>query len=88
MGRDILKYGVIAGSVCVVAMWATLLAFRGAMPHGAMGMAIGYVGMLVALSAVWFGIRHHRDAHLGGSIRFTTGLRAGPSQIIAGQLSL
>lgn len=70
MGRDILKYGVIAGLVCVVAMWATLLAFRGAMPHGAMGMAIGYVGMLVALSAVWFGIRHHRDAHLGGSIRF------------------
>jgi hypothetical protein len=70
MRRDILKYGVIAGLVAAACMWATLLAFRGSMPHGIAGMALGYFGMLVALSAVAFGIKHHRDADRGGAIGF------------------
>jgi hypothetical protein len=33
-------------------------------------MAIGYATMLVALSAVFMGIKHHRDVAGGGVIRF------------------
>ncbi|MEO6104578.1 MAG: DUF4199 domain-containing protein [Pseudoxanthomonas sp.] len=70
MWRNILKYGVIAGLVVAAGMWGTLLAFRGAMPHGVAGMALGYLSMLVALSAVFVGIKHHRDVDRGGVIRF------------------
>ena len=70
MGRDILKYGVIAGLVVAAGMWGTLLAFGKEMPHGMLGMALGYLTMLVALSAVAMGIKHHRDVDRGGVIRF------------------
>ncbi|MEO8367067.1 MAG: DUF4199 domain-containing protein [Pseudoxanthomonas sp.] len=70
MWRDILKYGVIAGLVVGGSMYATIAAFDGQMPHGAMGMALGYATMLVAFSAVFVGIKHHRDVGLGGVIRF------------------
>jgi hypothetical protein len=70
MGRDILRYGVIAGLVVAAGMWGTLLAFGREMPHGVLGMALGYLTMLVALSAVFLGIRHHRDADRGGVIGF------------------
>ena len=70
MGRDIMKYGLIAGLVVAAGMWATWLGFRGNMPHGIAGMALGYLSMLVALTAVYLGIRHHRDVDRGGVIRF------------------
>ena len=70
MRRSILKYGVVAGLVVAAGMWGTLLAFRGDMPHGWLGMALGYLSMLVALSAVFVGIKHHRDVDRGGVIRF------------------
>ena len=70
MWRNIVKYGVIAGLVVAAGMWGTLLAFRGDMPHGMLGMALGYLSMLVALSAVFVGIKHHRDVDRGGVIRF------------------
>jgi hypothetical protein len=70
MRRSILKYGVVAGLVVAAGMWGTLLAFRGDMPHGWLGMALGYLSMLVALSAVFVGIKHHRDMGRGGVIRF------------------
>src|SRR5690606_22409060 len=70
MWRSILKYGVVAGLVVAACMWATLLAFDGGMPHGVPGMALGYLGMLVALAAVVVGIRRHRDRDRGGVIGF------------------
>jgi hypothetical protein len=70
MWRNILKYGVIAGLVVAIGMWATLLAFGGNMPHGMSGMALGYLSMLVAFSAVFFGIRRYRDVDRGGVVGF------------------
>src|SRR3546814_5438034 len=70
MWRNILKYGVIAGLVVAAGMWGTLLAFGGDMPHGWFGMALGYLSMLVELSAVFVGIKHHRDVDRGGVIGF------------------
>ena len=70
MWRDIAKYGVIAGLVVGVSMIASFWATDGQMPHGWLGMAVGYATMLVAFSAVFVGIKHQRDVAGGGVIRF------------------
>ena len=70
MGRHILKYGAIAGLIMGAVLFGTWMSLQGRMPHGALGMALGYASMLVALSAVFVGIKRHRDADRGGVIRF------------------
>ena len=50
-------------------MFATFLGFSG-MPPLKYGMLIGYTTMLIALSAVFVGIKRHRDVERGGVIRF------------------
>ena len=70
MWRDIVKYGVIAGLVVGLSMVVSFGAAGGKMPHGWLGMAIGYATMLVAFSAVFMGIKHQRDVGGGGVIRF------------------
>lgn len=69
MLRTILKYGVIAGLVAGGFMAGTFVAFSG-MPPLKYGMLIGYTTMLIALSAVFVGIKRHRDVDRGGVIRF------------------
>lgn len=69
MWRTLLKYGVIAGLVAGGALLATGLLFAG-MPPPDYGMALGFATMLVALSAVFVGIKRHRDTAGGGVIRF------------------
>lgn len=69
MLRIILKYGVIAGLVVGGFMVGTVAAFSG-MPPLKYGMLIGYTTMLIALSAVFVGIKRHRDVDRGGVIGF------------------
>ena len=38
--------------------------------HGAFGMVVGYLTMLVALSMVFVGVKRYRDTARGGIIRF------------------
>ncbi|MCW4460748.1 DUF4199 domain-containing protein [Sphingomonas sp. BT-65] len=70
MQRLILIYGLIAGVVVSVPLFlmGTLMADNP--PTGAAGMAIGYLTMLIALSAVFVAIKRRRDHDLGGAIRF------------------
>ena len=69
MLRTILKYGVIAGVVVGGFEFLTFAAFSG-MPPLKYGMVIGYTTMLIALSAVFVGIKRHRDVDRGGVIGF------------------
>ncbi len=69
MLRTILKYGVIAGLVVGGFELVTFTAFSG-MPPLKYGMLIGYTTMLIALSAVFVGIKRHRDVDRGGVIGF------------------
>lgn len=69
MFRTILNYGLIAGAVVGSALVAVSLAYGGQPPPD-WGMAAGFASMLVALSAVFFGIKHHRDTAGGGVVRF------------------
>ena len=70
MWRDIVKYGVIAGLVVALVMIVGFWSAGGDMPHGWIGMTIGYATMLLAFSAIFMGIKHRRDVAGGGVIRF------------------
>lgn len=70
MFKTLLKYGLIAGLVAGGLLAFVTLAFHDQIGFGAIGMAIGYASMLVALSAVFVGIKAHRDQDRGGVIGF------------------
>lgn len=76
MLRYIVTYGVIAGVVVGVPLSAVTLTMSG---HAMMsyGMLIGYLTMLIALSAVFLAIKRHRDVDLGGVIKFWPALMLG-----------
>ena len=69
MLQRILTHGVVAGLVVGTALFVTTV-LTGGQPPPDYGMAVGYLTMLVALSAVFVGIKHHRDHAGGGVIRF------------------
>jgi hypothetical protein len=76
MLRTILKYGVIAGLIVGGFELVTFTLFSG-MPPLEYGMVIGYTTMLIALSAVFVGIKRHRDVDRGGVIGFWPALGVG-----------
>lgn len=76
MLRTILKYGLIAGLVVGGFELATFALFPGGPPLK-YGMVIGYTTMLIALSAVFVGIKRHRDLDRGGVIGFWPALGVG-----------
>lgn len=67
MKRIVLLYGIIGGLIVSAMMWLTLgdgkHDFEG-------GELIGYTTMVIALSAIFFGVKAYRDKHLGGVIKF------------------
>lgn len=72
----ILRFGVIAGLIVALPMLAYVLS----LPADASRMPsilLTYLLMLVALSMVYFGIRHYRDKALGGGIAFPPALGLG-----------
>lgn len=76
MLKTILTYGLIAGFIVAIPMLLEATAFAEHLPI-AWGMFIGYATMLIALSAVFIGIKRYRDAQLGGVIRFWPALGVG-----------
>jgi hypothetical protein len=66
----ILRYGIVAGLIVAVPMlWRMLTAdAEGGDPLG--GIVIGYLTMLVALTAVFLGVKQYRDKFKGGVIGF------------------
>lgn len=76
MIRIVLLYGVIGGLVIAVPM---VIIMTGAGPGTFMkgGVVYGYLTMLLALTAVFLGIKQYRDKTLGGVIRFGTALGLG-----------
>lgn len=68
MSRIILTYGLISGLVVITGMIGTIVAAGGGAAVG--GVWLGYLIMLVALSAILVGVKQHRDQALGGVITF------------------
>jgi len=72
----ILRYGIIAGLIIGIPMlWLMLAAKPGEVP--VVGMLVTYLAMVVALTAVFIGIKTYRDKVLGGVIRFLPALGMG-----------
>src|SRR5277367_170975 len=69
MLKKILSYGVIAGLIVGVPLSCITISMSG---HAMMryGMVVGYLIMLIALSAVFVAVKRHRDVDLGGVIKF------------------
>ena len=74
--RIVLIYGIVAGLIVAVPMIALMLTLT---PETAPdnGALYGYSTMLVALTAVFLGVKHYRDKVLGGAIRFVPALLVG-----------
>jgi len=75
MTRIILTYGLISGAVIAATITATIILSVGGPPHSSVWL--GYLIMLVALSAILVGVKQYRDQTLGGVIKFRTALLLG-----------
>ena len=86
MLKAILTYGFIAGLAVGIPMFAITVTLQGHI-GGPYGMLVGYLIMLVALSAVFVGVKRYRDLERGGVIGFwpAFGLGLGIS-VVAGIL--
>ena len=74
----ILRYGIVAGLIVATPMvWRMLAAKPGATEEPVAGMLLGYLTMIVALTAVFLGVKAYRDKVLGGAIRFLPALGVG-----------
>lgn len=76
MIRVVAIYGAVAGLVVAVPMvWLMGTLTRETAPDNA--AVYGYLTMLVALTAVFIGVKHYRDKVLGGVVRFVPALLVG-----------
>ena len=69
MLRMILIFGTIAGLISGSMLSGLAITLKGH-PSSTWGVVVGYLTMLIALSAVFVAIKRHRDVDLGGVIRF------------------
>lgn len=77
MTPTVLRYGVIAGLLVAIPNLVMFLSLsKDSAPPGN-GYFIGYTIMIVAFTAVFLGIKRHRDKVLGGVIRFFPALGLG-----------
>jgi hypothetical protein len=86
MYRTILTYGLIAGAIVGAPLFlmGTLMADNP--PTRAVGMAIGYLIMLIAFTTIFVGMKRRRDHELGGVIRFWPALGLGVGIALVGSL--
>lgn len=66
----ILRYGLVAGLIAGVPLLLMTMILGENAPSGAVGMAIGFLIMLIAFSAVFVAVKRRRDHDLGGVIGF------------------
>ena len=76
MLRTILIFGTIAGLIVGTPMVAMMLLWHRPDPVGG-SLFFGYAGMVIALSAVFVGVKSYRDKVRGGIIKFLPALGVG-----------
>jgi len=74
--RLALKYGSVIGLIIVSSFFIVFYVTEGN-PDLINGELIGYATMLLAFSAVFIGIKNHRDKSLGGIMTFKQGFLCG-----------
>ncbi len=77
MKKTVITYGIMAGLITGGLMLATMPLFVSGTVKMENGLWIGYTGMVIALSLVFFGVKSFRDHHAGGKITFGKGFLIG-----------
>lgn len=77
MKKVIIIYGIIAGLITGGLMLVTMPLFESDTLNFDYGAVIGYAGMVIALSLIFFGVKSFRDQHSAGRITFGKGLVIG-----------
>ena len=70
MKKVITTYGIISGIITAGLMLVTMPLFENGTLDFDNGALIGYAGMVIALSLIFFGIRSFRDNQAGGNLAF------------------
>lgn len=70
MKKIIITYGIISGLITGGLMLATMPLYESGTLNFDNGAVVGYTGMVIALSLVFFGIKSFRDHQAGGSVSF------------------
>lgn len=76
MKKIILIYGLIGGAIITIFLMSTMSTWTEDM-HLEYGELIGYTGMALSLSTIFFGIISYRKKHGGGKIKFGTAFGLG-----------
>lgn len=76
MNKTILRYGLLSGLVAAILMVCTALYFHQTMNFD-YGQIIGYVGILLSMLFVFFGVRAYRDQTLGHAFGFGKAFQVG-----------
>src|SRR6185295_11300925 len=76
MKKVVLTFGLIAGAIIVVLMFATMPLQNNPQLRNS-GHLIGYTTMLIAFSMIFFAIKSYRDQHQNGVITFGKGMQIG-----------
>lgn len=74
MARIIIIHGLVAGLIIIAGVIGAIVV-SGDEPHG--NVWLGYLIMLLGMSAVFMGVKQHRDRHNGGVIKFLPALGVG-----------
>lgn len=77
MKKIVLNYGLLAGGILAVVMLITTPLWSSGKMDMETGGWVGYISMIVALSAVFFGVRTYRDKEAGGVISFGKAFQVG-----------
>ncbi len=85
MLKRIFTYGLVAGLIAGIPL--SISTITSTVGHGVVAMVIGYLTMLIALSAVFVAVKRQRDSDGGGVIRFWPALGLGLAiSLVAGIL--
>lgn len=79
MKKIVITYGVISGLITGGLMLATMPLYESGTLNFDNGALVGYTGMVIALSLIFFGIKSFRDNQAGGSVSFGKGFLIGMS---------
>jgi hypothetical protein len=77
MKKIVYTYGIISGLITGGIMLVTMPLFVSGTVKMENGLWIGYTGMVIALSLIFFGIKSFRDNYAGGNITFGRGFLIG-----------
>lgn len=77
MKNLVLKYGLISGGVGAAMMLGMALYMKGNYEKVSSGEVIGYVGIVLSMLFIFFGVRAYRDQEASGTVTFGKAFQVG-----------